>query len=795
MVGQELPEPLVVHATDANGRDVKQQIINFRVVSGGGSVFAGTALTNEHGLARERWTLGTSTSLPQRVEARAVDPGTGEALVFARFDGTALPDVPARIVTTGGDDQVATAGATLPLPVSARVLDRFDNAIPGVEVTFSTAPSSGTVSPSSATTTATGEVEARWVLGTSTGSQALYAGVAGVAPATFHATSTQPPPRDLLYATNPVVHEIGTPVAPNVPSNSGGAVSSYSVAPPLPSGLKLDQSTGWITGTPLEVAEERTYVVTAANSGGSTTAALVLTVNDAPPSDLAYVTNPASYEVAQPIAPNRPSTRGGAVVAFSVAPPLPQGLSLDPATGIISGAPAQVSPPTTYLVMATNSGGLTSVALELEIRPPPPPVIVAAPESRTLSPGQAFTATVNATGTTPLSFQWYRDGVAIPGATSSTYSIPTTTSDDGGRSLTVTVTDAYGSRTTSPAALITLQGFTRQGQTTPRAYGTAAILKDGRVLLAGGRTTGGAALISAQLFDPVSQAWSTTGNLVGAGGAAAPLNDGRVLFASSTSAEIYDPATGEFSATGGMSRPINPQLTAVLADGRVLVAGEDAETFSTLVTPAEIYDPHTGKFASATAIATDRWSSTLVRLGDGRILVSGGGTGATTALDSAFIYDPGTGIATPTGAMKIARWGHRAALLGDGRVLIIGGMYADADYVAVQDPEIYDPATGTWTLIARPAWSTRHTALAALADGRALALGGTALSDSGPPVAATIFDPTTNAWSETGAMWESRDAPTVVALSDGTVLVVGGYASGTTTVLGSVERFDPTVNP
>src|SRR5256885_12998384 len=71
-VGEELPEPVVIRATDAQSAAVAGQLINFVVATGGGHVFAGSAQTNAQGEARERWTLGTVAG-EQVLEARAVD--------------------------------------------------------------------------------------------------------------------------------------------------------------------------------------------------------------------------------------------------------------------------------------------------------------------------------------------------------------------------------------------------------------------------------------------------------------------------------------------------------------------------------------------------------------------------------------------------------------------------------------------------------------------------------------------------------------------------------------------------
>lgn len=86
-VGEELPHPLVVRVTRPDGAmhvGVPHQLVNFRVVSGSGSVFAGAAETDAHGYAREYWTLGPEVG-ENVLEVRAVDPSTGEKLVYARF--------------------------------------------------------------------------------------------------------------------------------------------------------------------------------------------------------------------------------------------------------------------------------------------------------------------------------------------------------------------------------------------------------------------------------------------------------------------------------------------------------------------------------------------------------------------------------------------------------------------------------------------------------------------------------------------------------------------------------------
>ena len=103
-VGAELREPLVVRVTKDRGVatvGVPLQLVNFRVLTGGGSVFAGSALTDLHGYAREYWTLGPNPG-QNILEVRSVDPSTGVKQVHARFEATGV--APAAEVCNGIDD-------------------------------------------------------------------------------------------------------------------------------------------------------------------------------------------------------------------------------------------------------------------------------------------------------------------------------------------------------------------------------------------------------------------------------------------------------------------------------------------------------------------------------------------------------------------------------------------------------------------------------------------------------------------------------------------------------------------
>ena len=175
------------------------------------------------------------------------------------------------------------------------------------------------------------------------------------------------PPSGLAFSANPATYTLGQSIPTNTASRSGGAVTGYAVAPALPAGLSLQASTGAITGTPTALTPRASYTVTAANAGGSASVALSITVNDLAPSNLAYGTPVATYTVGTAIVANTPSLGGGAVVTYAVAPGLPQGLSLDTHSGVISGTPSVPTATTTYTVTATNSGGSTTADLTLTV--------------------------------------------------------------------------------------------------------------------------------------------------------------------------------------------------------------------------------------------------------------------------------------------------------------------------------------------------------------------------------------------------------------------------------------------
>ena len=328
---------------------------------------------------------------------------------------------------------------------------------------------------------------------------------------------------------------------------------------------------------------------------------------------------------------------------------------------------------------------------------------------------------------------------------------------------------------------------TTGNMTEPRYGHTATALANGKVLLVGGYDGGGAFYLpTADLYDPATGLFSSTGVMsttpVGRiSHRAIKLNNGKVLVLGGNdgvtylaTAELYDPTSGTFTTTNSMSSMRDKPGAVLLGNGTVLVVGgDDGSGAMGYVTSAEIYDPATGAFtAAAGAMTVARFYPTTTLLADGKVLITGGSDNS-MVLASAEIYDPATGTFAATGSMSAARAGHTATRLADGKVLITGGYGSTFDATA----EIFDPATGVFSAAGNVMSATRydHTATL-LGDGKVLVSGG--LSGADATTGADLYDPATSAFTATSAMDAARWRHTATRLSDGKVLVAGGLNNG-----------------
>jgi N-acetylneuraminic acid mutarotase len=346
------------------------------------------------------------------------------------------------------------------------------------------------------------------------------------------------------------------------------------------------------------------------------------------------------------------------------------------------------------------------------------------------------------------------------------------------------------------------------GMIEDRFQDTATLLSDGKVLVAGGANDASGALASAELYDPGSGSWTATGKMPTPrqGHTATLLPDGKVLVAGGTgsnngtgsnsalaSAELYDPRSGSWTATGSMVTPRQFHTATLLPDGRVLVAGGTGNNVTGKpLASAELYDPSSGSWTATGRMPTPRMLHTATLLPDGNVLVAGGldnnSASGKPPLASAELYHPVSGSWTATGTMATPRSDFTATLLPDGKVLVAGGLHSGALAAAA---ELYDPGNGSWTATGNmPTPRADHTATL-LPDGKVLVSGG---SDSNGPLAAAaeLYDPGNGSWAATASMVNSRVGHTATLLPDGKVLVAGGFATEPTepAVL-AVELYDP----
>lgn len=269
---------------------------------------------------------------------------------------------------------------------------------------------------------------------------------------------------------------------------------------------------------------------------------------------------------------------------------------------------------------------------------------------------------------------------------------------------------------------------------------TATLLQNGEVLVAAGYTQDKATysqvpLASAELYNPSSGTWTLTGSLntARAEPTEALLQNGEVLVAAGynqnisppflASAELYNPSTGKWKTTGSLHDARLYNTMTLLQNGEVLVTGGYNVVSSTIniLASAELYNPSTGTWTLANSMTTARTGHTATLLTNGQVLVAAGES-STSFLSSAELYNPSTGTWTLTGSLNNVRFSHTATLLQNGEVLVAAGENPVTGYIA--SAELYNPSTGTWTLTGSLHVARYEHTMTLLQNGNVLVAGG-----------------------------------------------------------------------
>jgi hypothetical protein len=307
------------------------------------------------------------------------------------------------------------------------------------------------------------------------------------------------------------------------------------------------------------------------------------------------------------------------------------------------------------------------------------------------------------------------------------------------------------------------------------------------------------------LVDP---SWTTTGSMATARTlhGAQRLPNGRVLVVGgvtsggliTNTAEIYNPATGTWSATGSMVNTRYYFGIASVATGGVtyvLAAGGVGNCLNNYCASAERYDVVMGTWSSAGTMFSARADFPLAALtdGTGRVLAPGGIKASGVIADTEF-YTASTNAWTQTAALTAARRGHGAAALSSSqssRVVVVGGVNPLGALLA--SAERYTPSAFSWSGAGSMVVGRAYHSTTLIGGNSVLVIGGR-WTGGGTScfVRGERYNPTTNAWSNMA----SKPSPGVcfhgaTRLDDGTVLVTGGMQTTAGPALNGSHTYDP----
>jgi hypothetical protein len=300
-----------------------------------------------------------------------------------------------------------------------------------------------------------------------------------------------------------------------------------------------------------------------------------------------------------------------------------------------------------FRVVVSNTGGsVTSNEVTLTVTPVAP-TITTTPAAATVTAGQTAGFSVTAAGSAPLAYQWLRDGSAIAGATTASYTTPATALVDDGALFAVRVSNAAGT-ITSAAARLTVQQAPVAPQIT--AQPQAATVTAGQTA---------SFEVTASGTAPLAYQWRRNGTAI-AGATSARYTTPATTTADSGAvfSVVVSNAAGNMTSAGatltvlpapqasGQARLVfgTGHVVALRADGRVLAWG--LNNVGQLGGGAAIAGTHARDVpTTASAVAAGQFES-LALGGDGLLRGWGRKFGGTTIIggDAA---DAGTDVTTP----------------------------------------------------------------------------------------------------------------------------------------------------
>lgn len=213
--------------------------------------------------------------------------------------------------------------------------------------------------------------------------------------------------------------------------------------------------------------------------------------------------------------------------------------------------------------------------------------------------------------------------------------------------------------------------------------------------------------------------------------------------------EIYNPSTGQWKVVGDMTIARSFFTTTMLSNGKVLAIGGRIHTGPDYfdykaIAWADLYDPATKKWSATGTMSISREDHSAVLLNNGKVLVIGGTTVDfnSVTVASAELYDPTTGTWATTGSMLQGRERFTATLLPNGQVLVAGGDYYDGINAGVlTESELYNPALGTWSATASMTTPRFGAKGVLLRNGKILQAGGEPDFTDTPTPSAELYSP------------------------------------------------------